>query len=107
MLMKRVLGVMMLVLLACGPSADAPTDKPARPAGPASSAGQDLGALRNSFVWRDASQPAHDWDGDVKACQGRADENATAPKGSHPLVKVAALMKCMDEAGWEFKGKNR
>jgi hypothetical protein len=115
MTMKRALGVMMLVLLACGPGADTP------PAGPASSADQDskvaeqdleaaeqdLEALRDSFVWRDASQPARDWDVDVEACQGHVDEDPSVRKGAHPLVKIAAVMKCMDETGWEFKGKNR
>jgi hypothetical protein len=108
MTMKRALGVMMLVLLACGPGADTPTAKPARSAEPSSQAAeQDLEALRDSFVWRDASQPAGDWDVDVEACQGHADEDPSVRKGAHPLVKVAAFMKCMDETGWEFKGKNR
>jgi hypothetical protein len=116
MMMKRVLGVMLLALLACGPGADTPTAKPARsarsakPAKPARSAKpaeQDLGALRDSFVWRDASQPAHDWDADLEACKGRVGEDPSVRKEAHPLVRVAAFMKCMDETGWEFKGKNR
>ena len=94
----------MLVLLACGPDADTPTAKSASPAGAAE---PDLGAIRDSFVWRDASQPARDRDADLEECNARADEDPSVRTGSHPLVRVAALMKCMDETGWEFKGKNR
>jgi hypothetical protein len=108
MTMKRVLGVMMLVLLACGPGADTPTARPARPAEQdPKAAAEALETLRDSFVWRDASQPAGDWDVDVEACKARADEDPSVRKGAHPLVKVAAFMKCMDEMGWEHEGKNR
>ncbi len=110
MMLKRALGVMLLALLACGPGADTPTAKPgkkARPASPARAAEQDLEALRDSFVWSDASQPARDWDVDLEACKGRADEDPSVRGGAHPLVRVAAFMKCMDETGWEFKSQNR
>ena len=105
MTMKRVLGVMMLVLLACGPGADTPTAGPAEQDSKA--AEKDLGALRDSFVWGDASQPARDWDVDVEACKARADEDPSVRKGAHALVKVAAFIKCMGEMGWEHKGRNR
>jgi len=95
----------MLVLLACGPGADTPTAGPAEQGSKV--AEKDPGASRDSFVWGDASQPAHDWDVDVEACQARVDEDPSVRKGAHRLVKIAAFMKCMDEMGWEYKGKNR
>ena len=104
MTMKRALGVMMLVLLACGPGADTPTASPAGPAEQGSKAAEkDLMAFEGSFVWSDASQPAHDWDADVEACKKRVDEDPSVSKKSHRLVRIAAFMKCMDEMGWEFK----
>ena len=108
MTMKRVLGVMMLLLLACGPGADTPTDRPARSTEQDPQVAEErMGTLRESFVWRDASQPAGDWDADAEACKGRVDEDSNVPKGAHPLVRVAAFIKCMDDMGWESKRHNR
>jgi hypothetical protein len=108
MTMKRVLGVMMLVLLACGPGADTPTDRPARLVEQdPQAAAEVMGTLRDSFVWRDASKPAGDWDADAEACKARVDENSSIPKGAHPLVRVSAFMKCMEDMGWASKGQNR
>ena len=108
MTMKRALGVMMLVLLACGPGADTPTVSPAGPDQQGSKTAEEkLEALRDSFVWGDASQPAHDWDADVEACEARVGEDPSVREGAHRLAKIAAVMKCMDEMGWEQKRKNR
>jgi hypothetical protein len=111
MTVKRVLGVMMLVLLACGPGADTPTDRPDPPARPAErdpqAAVELAGTLREHFVWRDASQPAGDWDADAEVCKKRVDEDSSVPEGAHPLVSVAAFIKCMEEMGWASKGQNR
>jgi hypothetical protein len=111
MTMKRALGLMMLVLWACGPGGDTPTSSRAGPARLAErgskAAERDLTTLRDSFTWADASQPARDWDVDAQACQGRAEENPSVRKGAHPLVRVGVFMKCMEEMGWTFKGGNR
>ena len=107
MTMKRVLGVMMLALLACGPGADTPTSSPASPAKHDSRAApKDPAAVRDSFVWGDASQPARDWDADAEACKGRMSKDPSV-SGAHRLAQIAAFMKCMEEMGWEPKGKNR
>ena len=106
--MKRVLGVMMLVLLACGPGADTPTAGPARPAEQnPKAAGEVMDTLRDSFMWRDASQPAGDWDADAEVCKGRVEENSSIRQGAHPLVTVSALLKCMEDMGWAYKGEDR
>ena len=106
--MKRVLGVMMLVLLACGPDADTPTARPARLAEQDPKAAEEaLETLRDSFVWRDASQPASDWDVDADVCKARVAEDFSARKGAHPLVRISAFIKCMDDMGWASKGQNR
>jgi hypothetical protein len=105
MTMKRVLGVMMLVLLACGPGADTPTARPARPAEQdPKTAEEALETLKNSFVWRDVSQPAGDWDADAEVCKGRVAEDLSDRQGAHPLVRVSAFIKCMDDLGWASKG---
>lgn len=109
--MTRVLGMLLLLLLACGPGADTPTDRPARATRLAEQDPQiveeRMQTLKETFVWRDASQPAGDWDADAKACEGRVDEDPSIPKGAHRLVKVAAFIQCMDDMGWASKGGNR
>ena len=98
----------MLVLLACGPDADTPTARPARLAQQDPKAVEEvLETLRDSFVWRDASQPAGDWDVDAEVCKGRVDEDSSVPKRAHPLVRISAFMKCMDDMGWTSKDQNR
>ena len=113
MTMKRASGLMTLLLLACGPSADTPppppSPSPARIAErQAEIAEKDWGAtLRESFVWGDASQPARDWNVDAEACKKRANEDPGVRTGAHPLVKVGVFAQCMEETGWEFKPENR
>lgn len=108
MTMKRVLGAMMLVLLACGPGADTPTSSPASPAEQDSTAApKDPGMIKDAFVWVDASQPARDWDVDAEACKERVAEDPSVPKGAHQLTKIAAFVKCMQEMGWALKEENR
>ena len=95
----------MLVLLACGPGADTPTSSPAEQHSKA--APKDPGMAKDAFVWGDASQPAHDWDADAEACKKRMAEDPSLPKGAHPLSKIAAFVKCMQEMGWAPKDEDR
>lgn len=112
MTIKRVLGVLLLLMmmLACGPGADTPNDRPARPTRLAEqdpqAAEEGMQTLKESFVWRDASQPAGDRDADAEACKGRVDEDSSIPKGAHPLVRIADFTRCMDDKGWATKGGN-
>ena len=99
---------MMLVLLACGPGADTPTAGPARPAEQDPMTAEEVTeTLRDSFVWRDASQPAGDWDADAEVCRGRVKASSSLRKGAHPLAAVAALIKCMEGMGWASKDEDR
>ena len=64
-------------------------------------------ALRDSFVWRDASRPAGDLDADSEACKARVTEDLGDRKRAHPLLGVSAFIKCMEDMGWASKGQNR
>ena len=100
---KRILGAMMLLLLACGPGADKPTSSPASPVEQeAKTAPMDPATVREAFVWGDESQPARDWDADAETCKARADEEE-----AHRLAKIAAFMECMKELGWTWEGESR
>jgi len=101
MTMKRVLGVVMLVLLACGSGVDTPTSGSGSPAKQESkAAGKDAQDLRDHFVWGDESKPARDWDADVAECEKRAENDPRVTEKSHPLVKVGVVMKCLEGMGW-------
>ena len=113
--MKRVLGAMILVLMACGPGAEAPSSSPASPAAQGTkvakqgskAAKQDLETLKDSYVWHGTGQPAHDWDADVEACKKVVNEDPNISDRTPQLARIAAFAKCMEGMGWEAKGKNR
>jgi len=97
MTMKRALGMMMLVLLACGSGSDTPTASPTK---------QDVKSFTERFVWGDESQPAGDWDADAAQCTKHADEDPSVRRGAHPLVKIGVFTQCMEKLGWVFDSES-
>jgi hypothetical protein len=102
MTMKRALGVMLLVLLACGSGGDTRDDSAGRGS---KAAGKEELTLEDRFVWGDESQTARDLDADAVWCEARAAEDPSVSKGAHPLVRIAAFVECMEELGWERTGR--
>jgi hypothetical protein len=98
MTMKRALGVMLLVLLACGSCGDTRD-------GSAGRGSKEVLTLEDRFVWGDESQAARDLDADAAECEARAGEDPSVRKGAHPLVRIAAFVKCMEELGWAQKAR--
>lgn len=100
--MKRVLGVAMLMLFACGSEVDTPTSGPDNPAQRESKPAAGLSeTLRGHFVWSHESEPGRDWDADAAECGKSAIEDSSALAEPNVIATLGAFVACMEERGWQ------